>query len=402
MHESTHQSESHGGRRSRPTAMLVVGFALLGALAVAVLGLVTFGVQATGEPRDLPLAVGPADPAAASALAPVIKQVSGQGGDRVEWTVVDSTDQAKTRLDDKDVYGALLLAPREDGQGLRATVLVSGAINQSGTQVAQQILSQAGETVVTMSQAQAAAQGGQGASGQGAPGQPAQGGSGAAPNPADIEPNVTVTTIHPASPAGRALPIAASALLWLATLVPSILGAIALPRLTAGRRLGAGSRIGLAAVSAITATGLVFGFAVLWDSGLPLTWSLAWFLLLVAAAFALLQAAVLRLLGLRGLAVLGPLYLVAPVIAGQVPELLHPAYRTLLWSWSPFRFSTEGVRSLLYLGTDAPDIPVALWVFGAIAVAGLVVAIWPRRPRHTGESTAAAGVDRTPETAAVG
>jgi hypothetical protein len=70
------------------------------------------------------------------------------------------------------------------------------------------------------------------------------------------------------------------------------------------------------------------------------------------------------------MAVLGPLYLLAPAVAGQVPELLHPAYRAVLWSWTPFRFSTEGLRSLLQGTPVAPDVATALWVLGACSSPG--------------------------------
>src|SRR5205807_9432115 len=130
-------------------------------------------------------------------------------------------------------------------------------------------------------------------------------------------------------------------------------------------------------VAAVTATalsvGVVAGLARLWDAAIPLGWEAAGFLALVGGAFALLQAGVLRWLGVRGVAVLGPLYLMAPAVAGLVPELLNPVYRAALWSWTPFRFSTEGLRSLLFLGRDGPDVQAALWVFGAIAVAGLLL-----------------------------
>jgi hypothetical protein len=45
----------------------------------------------------------------------------------------------------------------------------------------------------------------------------------------------------------------------------------------------------------------------------------------------------------------------------------------VLWSWTPFRFSTEGIRSLMFLGGGAPDVQPALLVFVAIAIGGLVV-----------------------------
>jgi hypothetical protein len=105
----------------------------------------------------------------------------------------------------------------------------------------------------------------------------------------------------------------------------------------------------------------VLGLARIWDAGLPLSWEVAGFLGLVGTAFALLQAGVLRWLGLAGMAVLAPLYLMAPAVAGMPPELLNPVYRALLWSWTPFRFTAEGLRSLLFVGSGAPDVQYALW-----------------------------------------
>ena len=109
------------------------------------------------------------------------------------------------------------------------------------------------------------------------------------------------------------------------------------------------------------------------------------FLGLVALSFALLQAAVLRWLRLPGIALLALLYLTAPAVAGLVPELLNPIYRALLWSWTPFRFSAEALRSLLFVGPDAPDLSVAIWVFSGIALTGLLLMVVPKpRLRHAG------------------
>ena len=78
----------------------------------------------------------------------------------------------------------------------------------------------------------------------------------------------------------------------------------------------------------------------------------------------------------------------APAVAGQVPELLNPVYRAALWSWTPFRFSTAALRSLLFLGSNAPDVGPALWIFGGIAVAGLASMLVPGR-RVTGHGVVA-------------
>lgn len=293
---------------------------LAGALVAVVLGFLTFGAQATAAPDGVPVAVaGPPE---------LAQRIAAHGGGQLAWTVTTPAE-ARRLLEDKKVYGVLEL-------GSPATVVTSGAVNPAGTQVAQQALT-----------AGAAALGG-------APKQ---------------------EVLHPVSVAGRTAPLAASALAWIGALVAGL----ALTQLAkrTGRTIGAGARFLQVAGAGVLVTAAVAGFFALWDSALPLDPGVLGFVFLAATAFAALQAGLLRLLGLRAMAVLGPLYLVAPAVAGQVPELLNPAYRTLLWSWTPFRFSTEGLRSLLQGVPDAPDVTTGVWVLGALLVAGLVVVLWP-------------------------
>ncbi|GAB3567437.1 ABC transporter permease [Amycolatopsis endophytica] len=315
--------------------------ALAGALIAVVLGLLTVGVQASVEPDGLPVAVtvpGNAPPQ----LRSVAEQVSGQGGEALSWQVT-SPGEARRLLADKDVYGVLELAPGRVG------VVVSGAINPSGTQIVQQALTGAGQAVAT---AMARASG-----------------TPAAP--------VGVETLHPASPAGRTAPLAMSIIAWIGSLAAGALLVLLAGR--TGRRLGAAARLAQVAATAVLMTAVAAGFVALWESSLPLGWDVLGYLMLIVAAFASVQAALLRLMGIRAMAILAPLYLLAPAVAGQVPELLNPAYRTLLWSWTPFRFSTEGMRSLLQGTPGAPDVTTGLWVLSAMLVAGLVVLLWPGR-----------------------
>jgi len=356
MVKSTHDEfaaeagEARRGRHAAPAALVAVAVAAAGALAALLIGLLTFGVQATAAPHHVPLAVGTDDAAAAPALAPLTQRVAGQGGDAVAWRTVDSRGEAERLLDGGDVYGAVLFSPGPGG--LTATVLVSGALNPSAAQVAEPVLTQVAANVVAAARTQ----------------------------PAGPAPAVQVVTIHPTSAAGRALPLAASALLWLATLIASVLALVAAPRLRNGRPLGTPGTLVTAGAAALLATGVVAGLAHAWDASIAVSREAVGFVALVGLAFALLQAAVLRWLGLRGLAVLVPLYLTAPAVAGLVPELLNPAYRDLLWSWTPFRFSAEGLRGLLFLD-GAADVRTALWIFGGIAAAGLLATVAPR-PRR--------------------
>ena len=304
----------------RPAGALALVAAVAGALVAVVLGFLTFGAQATVAPHGVPVAVaGPPE---------IAQRIAAHGGGQLTWTVATPAE-ARRLLADKKVYGVLELGPV-------ATVVTSGAVNPAGTQVAQQALTGAATALA---------------------GPPKQ------------------EVLHPVSLAGRTAPLAASALAWIGALVAG-LGLTQLAKRT-GRRTGAGARFAQVVGVGVLLTAVVAGFFALWDSALPLDAGVLGFVFLAATAFAAVQAGLLRLLGLRAMAVLGPLYLVAPAVAGQVPELLNPAYRTLLWSWTPFRFSTEGLRSLLQGVPDAPDVTTGLWVLGALLAAGLVVTLWP-------------------------
>jgi hypothetical protein len=311
--------------------VLAVLMGLAGAVVAAVLGLLTFGAQATAHPDHVPLAVAaPADGPLHAAAA----QISQQGGDAVSWRVT-TPDEARNLLDDKKIYGYLDLsaAPAEP------RIVVSGAVNPQGAQFAQQILTEVVHKVAAASGA----------------------------------PNIQTVMVHPASLAARTAPLAASALLWICGLVAT-LGFVAI---TVRGRLhaGIGPRALLALTASLAGVGVVTGFFTLWDNSLPLGWNVLGFLFLTALAFTAIQGALVRLLGIRAAAILGPLYLIAPAVAGQVPELLNPTYRALLWSWTPFRFSAEGLRSLLLGTPSAPDVRLGVIVLASMIVAGIVVLI---------------------------
>ncbi len=134
--------------------------------------------------------------------------------------------------------------------------------------------------------------------------------------------------------------------------------------------------------ASILAPAVVLGYAALWDSSLEVPWPAVGYLVLVAAAFAAVHGFVLRLLGLAGAPLLALLYLTVPAVAALPPELLQPAYRVLLCSWSPFRFSTETLRSLLFLDGSAPGVDTGILLFTLLAAGGLAVLLWPsRKPR---------------------
>lgn len=326
---------------TRRPVLVAVLLGVVGAVVATVLGFLTFGAQATVAPHEVPLAV--ASPP--GQLREAADRVARQGGDAVDWRVTDP-DQARDLLADKEVYGILELGggPR----GVTLTVVTSGAVNPQGTQAAQQVLTGAAQGL------------GAALSQQGVPVSPPQ-----------------AETVRPASVAARVTPLAASALLWIGGLVGAVGFGLLVVR--EGMRPGPLARMTLLLTVGLAATAVVAGFVELWDSSLTLGWDVLGFVFLTAVAFAAVQGALVRLIRLRAVAILAPLYLIAPAVAGQVPELLNPAYRALLWSWTPFRFSTEGLRSLLLGTPGAPDVRTGVVVLASMAVVGLVVLLWPAR-----------------------
>lgn len=351
----------------RPGALVVA--MLAGTLVAAVLALLTFGVQATMRPEGVPVAVAVPDggPAAAQ-LTAAAQRVSGQGGGQLDWRVT-TPEQARELLEDKEIYGILELTAVQGGP--RANVVVSGAVNPAGTQVAQQALTGAGQAL-TAAIAQA--------------------------NPALKVAPVSVEQVHPAGAAGRAAPLAISALAWIGCLVAGIALTVLAER--RGSNVGAGTRLLAGGSVSVLVTGVLAGYLLLWDSSLPLNWEVLGVILLTASAYAALQGGLLHWMGLKAIAILAPLYLVAPAVAGQVPELLHPGYRAGLWSWTPFRFPAEALRSLLNGTPAAPDVGLAVWVLGGMLVVGLVLLLVPKRSAgeeaeaHSPDGVVDVGVDK--------
>lgn len=335
-----------GPTRTR-VGLLVVLTSLIGAVAATVLGFLTFGAQATANPDGIPVAVAaPPSGPLAQAAQQVTQRPAGPAGGAVEWRVT-TPREGRDLLEDKEVYGVLELAGGPTG--VSATVVVSGAINPMGTQMAQQVLTGAGQGL-TAAVAQST-------------------GTAAAP--------VRVETVHATSAAGRAAPLGLTVLAWIGGLAAG--AALTVLAMRQGATVGPLARFSQLVLVSVLATGVLVGFAYLWDSSLDLGWQTVAFLGLTVSAFAALQSGLLRVLGIRAMAILVPLYLLAPSVASQVPEMLHSAYRTWLWSWTPFRFSSEGLRSLLTGAHDAPDVMYGVWVLGGMLLAGLILVLWPRR-----------------------
>lgn len=322
--------------------------AVVGTLVAGIIALVTFGAQASARPDGVPVAVSvPTDGPASDGLRVAAGMLAERSGDLLDVTIT-SPQQAQALLDDKNVYGILRLDV--DAGAPQATVVVSGAVNPAGTQVAQQALTGAGQALLA---------------------ELAQRDPSVAAGPVGMD------QVHPVGPSTRVVPLAVTAVAWLGCLVAG--AALTLFAQRSGVRIGMAGRLANGVTASVLVTGLIVGYVALWDGTLPLGWDVVGLVALTTLAFALLQGGVLHLAGIKAMALLAPLYLVAPAVTNQVPELLHPGYRVALWSWTPFRFPAEALRSLFAGTPEAPDVTLAVWVLTGVLVAGLLLLAVPRR-----------------------
>lgn len=348
-------------------APLIVVTALMGALVASVLAVLTFGAQVSAGPDGVPVAVAVADDPAAAQLRAATGVLEARAGDRLDVELT-TPDKGRNLLYDKEVYGVLEFSAGPGGP--QATVVTSGAINPSGTRIAQQALTGAGQALLAAVAAQ---------------------------NPGANAGVVHIERVHPVGTSMRALPLALSALAWLGCLVAGATLTVLAQRSRV--RIGAMDRLAGLGVTSVVVTAVLVGLVLLWDSSLPLGWDVVGLLALATAAFTAVQGGVLHLAGIRAMVLLAPLYLVAPAVTNQVPELLHPGYRAALWSWTPFRFPAEALRSLFAGTPDAPDVMLAVWVLTGILVAGLALLAVPRRSAgkqaepHAADGVVDVGVD---------
>ncbi|TDE54634.1 hypothetical protein E1295_14655 [Nonomuraea mesophila] len=322
-------SNSPTARPRRPATM-DIGAGLVAALTAAVVAILTFGVQATVAPREVPLGIVISGPEPSR----VTDQLAASSGETVLWHPLGS-NEANDALAAGAIVGYLTVSIGVNGS-VEATSTTSGQTHPNATVAAEQILRQAATGIVAATTPSAAP--------------------------------VAATVVHPVSPVGRIAPLALVSALWIGGMISTVVARL-LRRRTGARApeggIGMVIAFGLAAPAALLATVGSWGDGVAWTAGaVAMTF-------LTATAFAAFHGALARLLGWASLPLIGLLYLIGAPMATQPPELLAPVYRLLAWSWSPLRITVDETRAQLF----APQQSTALayGVLGTFLLAGLVV-----------------------------
>lgn len=306
----------------------VVGIALGVATLLAVLVTAFVWPAVNSEPRGLDLGV--------VAPAPIAEQVEARlaaeaGEGAFDVTPFADRAAAEQAVEDREVYGALVLGP-QGGEALVASA-ASPAMAQALTQLASGIPPQVGGPLPVTD---------------------------VVPLPAD-------------DPRGVGL---------VAGTLPLIIGGLALGAATATRVRGAGARLATLALGALgggyAVVGLLQGWFGSLDGGF---WTTGLTASLIVAAIAATAAGLHRLLGLPGVAVAALVMVVLgnPLSgATSAPEML-PAGWGSLGQWLPPGAGVTAMRAVAFF--DGAGSGMAFAALGAWLLLGLVLVLVPRRAR---------------------
>ncbi|MDQ1912175.1 DUF3533 domain-containing protein [Paenibacillus sp. GD4] len=376
--------------------------ALIVLLVMMIFGLAMLGTVSSAKPKELPVALVVLDqeaarPGGGSVHIGKMLQEKLQSASQlpIRWTELPSEEAAVEGLDRQKYYAALVIGKDVSSgvislttpsakpgtvkiyvnEGLHAQA--AGAVKQ----ILNQVMSGAGQEIGKQLLAQL---------GQAMPQVPASV-AGALMTPFVIHEQ----TIHPigVNHAGGNAPNLLTQLLWVGSMVSSILLFAAVQRSGVAWTWRSAATVLIAGLVIVTAAdSLLMWMAEGWY-GMELTnraglWS---FMLLTGVAFFLMQFALLSWIGLpaMGLIVL-TMFFAMPVI-GMAPEFLPEAARVWLYSWVPLRFSSAGIRDLLYFGGSEP-LEGAVTVLGWLGTGGLLlIGMLPLRKRKAAQSAASAG-----------
>ncbi len=332
------------------------------------LGVATFGPSTSAELSEAPVAVLDAD---GGELA---DQLTGADLDVVDWESVTSRDAMHTALDDKEVAAGLVipagtsdtlaaLGPEatdpvvlelyvnhgrnpEAAQSIEATItaLAEGA----AAELSGQTLTALGETDAVVSPASVPV----------------------LADPIQVEP---VAVNAPADAADAQTPLVLVAMLWIGSLIATLVSWLGLHRKdsTPAGFLGA-QLIVVAALAVIQPLSIVAVGNWLLGMDIALTGGLFGALALTTALFFLIQSAVLNWLGFGGWPILVLLWLFSFTLLSVPAEALATGYRVLIHSWLPSRFPYEAIQGIVHFDGAGQAGPM-LAISAAIAIGALAL-----------------------------
>ncbi|GLX69925.1 YhgE/Pip domain-containing protein [Paenibacillus glycanilyticus] len=330
--------------------LAVFGLAMMGSVLGTKPNHVPVALVVLDEPVDLPtgdkLAVGEM----------IKQQLTSNTQLPISWTIVSSEEEARKGLDSRDYYGVLVL-PKDLSAGVMslsgpnptpATVQIinNEGMNTQAATVVKQGLGQVMKMVSLELSKSALDQMSQRAD------QIPVGTAAALLSPIQIQEE----TVHPVgvnNASGNA-PGMLTQIMWMGSLVSAMILFLASTnaKKTGGRKWATHLLqpvIGIILVGA--ASGFLIWMASSWY-GMELANAVdAWlFLWLGGTVFYLLQSMLLNWIGIPAMAILVLLMFFSMPILNMPVEFLSDTTHNLLYSWTPLRFVSGGLREIMYFG----------------------------------------------------
>jgi YhgE/Pip-like protein len=372
--------------------------------------------SATMKPVLLPIAIVNLDEGAAlpdgteinmgDQLVEQMKQASGKAAEGeaspVKWVQLESAEAAKEGMDNRDYYGAMIIAadfsakqaslrspaPQQPeievlvNQGMNATAanmvtqMVSGMVGKLNATISAGLLQELEASGATLKTSQAAIV--------------------ASPILAQIT-NVNETGENAAR--GNA-PVSLFQPIWMASIAGAAISTLVVGKAAAtassrGSKLAA--RLIQAGVGVVLA--LLSGFLVTWladrflDLDVPNITEMGLFISFSILAFFLMISAILSWTGIRGIVLFVLLLFFGAPLLALLAEFMNGFYRDWIHSWLPMRFMVDGLRELFFFGNGFEwNEPTAalFWISAGSLIVLLLSVLKPQKVSSGAELAASA------------
>ncbi len=349
-----------------------LGVVLMVLVIHLLLAYASFGPTATSELKEMPIGFLNSDEGMAGENLGLVfeKAVTGADSEMIKWINYDSLSAMHEAFENKELYGGLVLPPNltesifsmqgEAPQQAMVKVILNEGMNVTGANTVQTIIA---GTLNEMNQEIRNDMLGN-MQNMGLLLQPEQVSVLAEPLVQQVE------KVNPVGGQARGqLPLIFTVLLLLGSLIGSLLIWLMLHSKDqlAARFVGTQllSGVFLAVIQAFSTMAVVG-----WLMGMELVnyGYLIMFLMITAFVFFLIQSSVLNWLGFKGWPLLILIWLFGLPVVSLPPEFLSDFYKSAIYSWIPFRFSVEGLSSILFFdaGGNLSSMLAVLAVIGAV------------------------------------
>ncbi|QWG45605.1 DUF3533 domain-containing protein [Bacillus mycoides] len=173
--------------------------------------------------------------------------------------------------------------------------------------------------------------------------------------------------------------------LWIASLASAAIIFIAISKMPVGtRKENFVLKLKQILAGAIAAPVIGFGLTWIADGMVGLNISnfrdTALFLSITSFSFFLMIAAVLSLVGLKGIGLFALLLFFGAPLLSLAPEMLSPFYQDWIYSWLPMKFMIEGLREIFFFGKGlswSTPVTVLVWI-GVVSMVIILVTAFKR------------------------